>query len=250
MVKPHENPRLFQAVKNTVSIWGSFFCDIVFPGRCVLCGEELLFQSEPFSLLCIRCTHSIRHIEGRRCRICSIKLLSEDDLCTRCKGTVFHFVSNYSLFEYNGAVKELIYQYKFMKRKRISLLFTRLIAEAYRRVYPGLTVVPVPPRRWILNKRGWDHIQVICTALERQYSIPISKCLKKIGGKSQKELDLKQRFDNIRGTIQLNRRGCGNRKVLLLDDIFTTGATVDECAVVLQRAGVEKVYVLSIAMEY
>ena len=236
-------------LKHKLLTVASFLCDAFFPCKCLLCGEDLILGSKPFSPLCERCTHALVRIEGKRCRICSMQLISEVKLCTRCREIEFHFVSNYSLFEYSGLIRELIYQYKFMKRKRVSSVFAQLLAEIYHCMYSGMPVIPVPPRPQILNRRGWDHVELLCRLLEKRHGIPILRCLKKTGGKPQKELDLAGRRANISGTIHLKKRGCSARIALLLDDVVTTGATADECSIVLRQAGVEKVYVLSVAME-
>jgi len=179
-----------------------------------------------------------------------VVLLSEADLCTRCRQTHFHFFSNHSLFEYRGVVKELIYQFKFKRRRRIALVFAHFLADAYALRYSGLPVVPVPPRAASVRRRGWDHVEQLALILERQHGVAVLRCLKRVGGRPQKSLGFQERLQNIQGRIRLKRtREDLPESVVLLDDLFTTGATAEECSRVLSEAGVGRVFVLTIALD-
>ena len=182
--------------------------------------------------------------------MCSTALLSESALCTRCRDVEYAFLSSFSVFEYREDIKELIYQYKFRGRRRVALLFAHFLADAYERMYSGVSIVPVPARPVSVRKRGWDHVGVIASILGNRLSVPVIRCLERMGGSPQKSLDFHERRRNLRGKIRLKRRHrLLPRHVVLLDDVFTTGATVDECARVLVGAGAGKVNVLTVARD-
>lgn len=230
--------------------FSSSVLDIVFPGRCVLCGQVAAFGSRPFWSVCERCVSGLSVIQGRRCTVCSTALLSESALCTRCRDVEYAFLSSFSVFEYREDIKELIYQYKFRGRRRVALLFAHFLADAYERMYSGVSIVPVPARPVSVRKRGWDHVGVIASILGNRLSVPVIRCLERTGGSPQKSLDFHERRRNLRGKIRLKRRhGLLPRHAVLLDDVFTTGATVDECARVLVGAGAGKVNVLTVARD-
>ncbi len=236
--------------RNDIVKYISSFLDMLFPGKCLLCGENLIFKNEPFFPVCSSCFNRLKPIAAvKRCRVCSIPLVSEIETCTRCRERSFAFTSNFSLFEYRGLMKELIYQYKFRGRRRVALILSRFLAEEILKNYSGISVVPVPARKYTLRRRGWDHIELILKIMEKSFGIQILKLLKRKGNIPQKALDYQMRVENIRGTIYLKKKHNPKSSVILLDDIFTTGATVDECARILGNAGIEKIDVLTLAID-
>jgi len=225
--------------------------EIFFPGKCLLCGEMLLGRSQSLKPVCLSCLQGLIPITGRRCRVCSRVLISENDICTACRHREYNFDTNYSIFEYSGVIKELIYQYKFRRRKRVALIFTGFLAEALQRLYPQLIVIPVPPRKQPWGQRDWEHIDLIARYLEGFSGIRVARILKRSGKKAQKSMDYRQRAENIQNTISLKGdmpNTYGN--LVLLDDIFTTGATGNECARILVQAGCRSVNLVTLALDY
>jgi ComF family protein len=225
--------------------------DVLFPGSCLLCGRDLAAMAarSPHPV-CGDCLAGIRPIEGPRCRVCGTALVSEREICTRCRESSFHFQSARPLFVYAGALRELLYLYKFEGRRRLGRLFAEWIAAALEETWPGLSVVPVPGRRRVLRRRGWEHVGEIGRALARRHGVAVVRCLARRGGGEQKGLDFAARSANMRGRIVY--RGAGLRAgadAVLLDDVLTTGATADECARVLLAHGARSVYLVTIAID-
>ena len=227
--------------------------ELLFPGTCLLCGKALLFQSQPFYPVCDRCVGALECIRDPRCRICGRFLISERNICTRCRERSYHFSEHRSLYEYRGAVRELVYQLKFNGRRRVSLILADHLASTLNDCYPGLTLVPVPARRGRIRERGWDHMQLISRHISRRYGIKVYRCLSRGGDVPQKILNFEQRVHNIAasGITFKDRDGplVAASEVVLIDDVFTTGATVDECARILLKGGVKKVHVLTFAQD-
>jgi len=201
--------------------------------------------------LCMMCIEKVKFIEGVRCKKCSMLLISENEICTRCREIDYHFLSNYSLFEYRGLVKELIYQYKFKAKKRLAYLFSEYLSVIINKWFNNMIVIPVPAQRKSIIKRGWDHVAVIAEILGKKYGIKVINCLKKKRVIPQKELGELERFKNIKGKIILKTRCLPwiFKEIVLLDDIFTTGATLNECSHVLKEYGVKKIYCITIAID-
>lgn len=231
--------------------------DFIFPQPCVLCGGSLLLNraNPPWSRLpiCPECLSVLHPIEGRCCAVCGIPLISEQEICTRCRAREFPFVSNRALYEYGGAARELISQYKFRNERRLATLFAHEMAKAIEERFFGLPVVPVPSRPRTVRKRGWDHVGDIADELSRRYGIEVVRLLRRDNGRPQKTLDFTHRLTNLRGRIhwKTKRRGRTGtpRQVVLIDDVFTTGATASECARILLDHGVERVNVLTLAVD-
>jgi competence protein ComFC len=224
--------------------------DIIFPGRCRICGSMLLFFAQPGIPLCESCSLQIKPLEGRRCEICSSPLLSEQRICTRCREQEFHFHSNISLFEYSGVVKELLYYYKFKGMRRFAELFSHMAGRIIKAHYPGLPIIPVPGTKGTMKRRGWNHLIPILKLISREYGILFVDSLEKRTDIPQKALSFAQRKENLKGNIMMKPgKVCHFSHVVLFDDIFTTGATADECSRVLLNDGVEKVYVVTLAID-
>ena len=222
--------------------------ELLFPGRCLLCGQELAFNSRGGEPLCLACRDGLVPLAAaRRCAICSLPLVSELRLCTRCRQRKYAFESNLSLFEYQGDLRELLYQYKFRNRLRLAGVLAGFYAQALRTGFPGAVLVPAPANPQAVRRRGWDPVERICRALEKVHGIAACRVLERKAGPPQKLLGYEERLLNLRGTIRLRAQLAGDP--VLLDDVFTTGATASECARLLRLAGAARVRVLTLAID-
>lgn len=231
--------------------------DFAFPQLCLLCGTSLLLNRGSGQWgglpLCTACRRLLRPIEGERCRVCGLPLISEIEVCTRCRTVEYPFTANRAVYEYGGAIRELIAQYKFHGERRLATLFADELAKAAQWWFPGLPVVPVPSRPRAVRRRGWDHVGVIAQELSRRHGVEVLRLLRRDNGRSQKSLDFVHRLTNLRGRIHWTRRHYGKLsppvRVVLFDDVFTTGATASECSRILLERGVKEVFVLTLAVD-
>jgi predicted amidophosphoribosyltransferase len=175
--------------------------------------------------------------------------VSESDTCIRCREADFVFESNVALFPYSGAAKELIRKYKFEGRIRLAGFFADLAAAVFRTEWEKYPIVPVPPRP---GRKTPDPVGRIATFLEKRHGKTVRRLLERTGGLQQKSLDLLRRRENLRGMMRLAQERRSPElppRLILLDDIFTTGATIDACARVLRDAGCAGVYSITLAIE-
>jgi ComF family protein len=222
--------------------------ELLFPGRCLLCGEELAFNARGGEPLCRSCRAGLTPLAATgRCAVCSLPLLSEERLCTRCRRREYEFESNLSLFEYQGDLRELLYQYKFRNRPRLAGVLADFCAQALAAGFPGTVLVPAPANPQAVRRRGWDPVRRICRILERRHGFAVCRALERRGGPQQKLLGYEERRLNLRGTIRLRR--APPAEPVLLDDVFTTGATASECARLLRLGGASRVRVLTLAID-
>jgi len=192
---------------------------------------------------------SLETIGAERCGKCGIGLVSERSICMRCRKADFVFESNVAIFPYSRQAKELIRKLKFEGRVRLAGLFADLAAAAFPPEWETYPIAPVPPRR---GRKTPDPADRVAACLEKQHGKTVRRLLERTGGLQQKSLDLPRRRENLRGMIRLAPdKGLSGLppQVILLDDIFTTGATIDACARVLHDAGCERVYSLTLAIE-
>lgn len=229
------------------------------PLRCCVCAEPLL--QAPFTALRI-CPVCLRRLfseqlsqlnQAGRCRICGIPLISEEAVCLGCRSAQFYFIEHRSVFMYRDTAEDLIRIYKFEPLPALAQVWAfflkKLIGTANAGSAPGTVIVPVPARRASVRSRGWDQMRLICRYLRQRYRLPSEFLLHRTGGSAQKSLNYAQRMQNLSGRITCSRTAeKGGRKVLLIDDVYTTGATLNECARTLQSAGFEEISALTLAM--
>jgi ComF family protein len=226
--------------------------DVVFPESCLLCGGDFSPGEKRRGPVCSECTAGLVPLTGPRCVVCGIPLISEIERCTRCRGHVFDFDGHASLFEYRAEIRELLYYYKFKGRAAVGDFFAQLLQRE--RPWPGTpeVIVPVPTSRKSVRARGFGHTERIARQVSRLSGIASGFYLRQMAGRPQKSLDLAQRQANLRGRIGIEEKGRAElhgRRVLLLDDVFTTGATVSECARVLKAHGAVHVFAVTLAMD-
>ena len=187
-----------------------------------------------------------------------MELSSEDEICMECRGRSFSFERNVSLFPYRAHVQEVILAYKSAGIKRLSLFFAELLLPVWEEEFPLLPILPVPARPEGLKDRGFDPIGLICRELSRLGPVQVVPLLGRSNGtKEQKLLSKQQREENLKKAFFVKQEtmkrcfpeGKVPRSIVLLDDVFTTGATLNRCAEVLKEAGVEEVYGLTIARD-
>ena len=155
----------------------------------------------------------------------------------------------YPLHSYRQWKKELAFAWKSEGQRRLSPLFARLLFKALKELGLEKTpIVPVPPRPGKIKEKGWDQVDELANILKKEALVEVRKdlLLRKSQGQ-QKKLGRSQRLGEGGAVYQL-REGAGNipKEVVLLDDIVTTGATMEKCAWLLKSAGVQKVHGLAL----
>ena len=199
----------------------------------------------------------------RQCVLCR-KVLPEGqmDLCHDCRKNTEDFPkSNYkisfvagwtSLWYYSGEVRHSMLLYKFYNRRSYGTIYGRLLAMKLQRTafcdYDILTWVPVSPRRKF--RRGFDQVELIAQSAGQELETPSIATLRKIRHtKPQSRLThIAQRKANVLGAFEvIDGSAISGKRILLLDDIITTGATLSECSRVLLTAGAKEVHCAAVA---
>lgn len=229
--------------------------ELLFPARCVLCGSHLAWSAERTAPICDCCPPAVALGVEARCRVCSRPLISEHGICTRCRERDFQFEQNISAFKYSGSAKKLMQAYKFGGRRELALFFAESLAPILKAMPAAAALVPVPARPGARRERGFAPVDLLVRRLSELSGAPVQRLLERRRGVSQKTLSYAARLTNLRGRIVLRRPivlrrdDSAQSPVVLVDDVFTTGATANECARVLREAGVQRVFVLTVAMD-
>lgn len=221
---------------------GKYLIECLYPNKCAACGEILGDES----VLCEYCKSCINQIDYKNwCSKCG----QSKDVC-RCNSREFRFLGVTAAYINEGAAKKAYYSYKFGRRKELGPFFAEKTANAVRTVFGDMefdALMCVPNTKRSLLRRGFDHGNSIALLLSKKLDLPYVRGVLRVRAfrKPQHKSEFVKRLENVRGkyytvkSLNLNR-------VLLFDDIFTTGSTLDECAKELMFAGVREVYCASV----
>ena len=221
-----------------------------FPAVCPICGKI----PDGGRKICGECRKDIVVIGNPKCVKCGKPLMSEERLyCNDCSRKKHFFEKGASVFEYSGVFRESLYRFKYGNAREYADFYGSVAADIYGRTVIGWkihVIIPVPMYYRKEIKRGYNQAQVFAKSLSRYTHIGINeKCLiRKKNTLPQKELSDEMRKENLFKAFGVDKdqmSGCKN--VLLVDDIYTTGSTIDACAKVLLAAGAERVYFICIS---
>jgi len=217
----------------------------VMPFYCVLCGEA----TEKNKALCKGCELDLPWLK-KGCSICSVPLTVDADRCGACQHKPPAFDHVHTLFHYQRPVDNLITGLKFNDRLANARLLGGLLAEKLQtmKIDPPDALLPVPLHPQRLRERGFNQALELARPLAKAWHSPLltRAVVRTRDTQAQMELPAKQRHSNIRGAFECTGRLTGKR-IAIVDDVVTTGSTVNELARVLKHNGVERVEVFSIA---
>ncbi|HNR03628.1 MAG TPA: ComF family protein [Bacillota bacterium] len=226
-----------------------YLLDLLYPPKpkCSICGRAGRLA------VCNACMASLDYLQGITCLHCGKQLNEQYDDCTcpDCKTGIFYYERAYSCFEYGGMGKKLIHKLKYEGMVQLANVIAGLMAERLENERLVIdAIVPVPIHKKKLEARGFNQSQIIARELGERLHKPVMGCLERmVETKEQYNLDRNQRFLNIRGafSVKLSYNIGKYKNILLVDDIYTTGSTVNECSKLLKDAGAAKVYVITAA---
>ena len=223
--------------------------------KCLCCSRATL--AVPLCKNCIPLLTDSHTTET--CSVCGRVLVSEIGRCSLCRDSpVLSSVDRaFSLHSYHLWKKSLLFAWKFEDKRNLSAYFAAVVLQKLRAIESEegmrIPVVPVPPRPGKIKNRGWDQIDELCFYLEKGWNVRVLRLLERISRSQQKKLDRVQRLDAMGSSYRLRKRRVISRllpqlppAVLILDDVLTTGATVESCACQLKTLGIQKIFSLTL----
>lgn len=226
--------------------------NLFFPPRCAFCSEIINWIPMPKHMLCEECLSKISFINMKACKYCGKQLKTDTGrVCPQCTGGKY-YSEVFSSCEYSGLIRDKLLEYKFKGNKQLYKVFASFIIDKLKMTnQAGFDIIiSVPLHLSKLEERGYNQSELIAKEIAQYFSISLSinNLVKSKQTESQSKLDKKGRGINVKGAfcISDNHEVIGKR-VLLVDDIITTGTTVNECSKVLLQAGAEEVYVVTVA---
>jgi ComF family protein len=227
--------------------------NLIFPEQCRVCSESLTEVSR--IPVCARCLAEPQQLHAEfYCTACRTPFvtrhpLDETGRCTLCRLGLQGFDAVYSYGSYEGALRKLIHVYKYDRVSTLAKPFGRLLAQVLPREQQFDVVVPMPLHWTKLWQRGFNQSELLAQEIARRWNVPVEKPVRRRrAAKPQAGLTNAQRRANVAHVFQAAKgKPLAGKRVLLVDDVFTTGATASSCARVLKRAGAAHVTLLAVA---
>jgi len=228
---------------------------LFYPQACVLC--QAWVSNPDLSPLCRHCFLALEPLERRICFYCGTPLPGDlfqiQGICSQCRscGTAFDFARAYGC--HRGKLGSVIRKFKFSGHQRLGHPLAELQATCYKNSGLDLEpdwIVPVPLHAQRKRERGFDQTLILSRALSRRLEIPVFRGLSRIQPTApQSGLNLQERQRNVRDAFRLSQADrLSQRKVLLVDDVMTTGTTISEiCQLLRKESTIHRIVVLTVA---
>lgn len=219
--------------------------NLLFPRWCVGCGNE-------GSFICPSCLHSLARIEPPVCPLCG-RPRHHEGLCTDCAGWEASIDGIRSPFIFEGLIRTAIHHLKYRNLKAIAETLATLLKD-YLETLPltADTLVPMPLHPKRLRDRGYNQSELIARELGRLTGMPVSTeslIRERYSLPQARTGSVEERKHNVRNAFAFHGNDFREKRILLIDDVATSGATLDAASAALKRAGAASVWGLVVARE-
>ena len=214
--------------------------DLFYPQWCLSC------DSRAGDILCRACFDALPHIGNPTCARCGLPAAFQTPVCGECKNVDFGFETARAALRYEGVGKEIVHALKYRGHTRVvEKLAAPMLAQVLEDFGPLEAVVPVPLHRSRMRKRGFNQAALLARGVAGRINTPVSDTLQVVRStRDQVELSAAERRANVAGAFAAKARVRG--RLLLVDDVLTTGATLSACADTLIKAGAAEVHALTL----
>lgn len=232
-------------ISQNIKKMGELLLDFLYPPRCPIC-DEILQTKE---LCCPKCAKALPWVREPACMKCGKPVGSwEQEYCPDCQKVQHFFDQGAAAFTYTGKLRHSVYRMKAENRRDYIAFYGESMARVLHRYLPYWkpeAVIPAPMHWKKKQARGYNQSELLAEQIAWRTGLPVDKklikCVKYTA--AQKTLDRKARRENLRGSYRI-RKQPEYRSVLVVDDVYTTGSTMDEISRSLKNAGIEQVYFL------
>lgn len=232
----------------------------IFPSRCVLCDNVLPYGDKLRNeYLCDDCREKLEYIKKPTCKKCGAMISSDkDQYCVRCEREMHEsFICGFGLLRYNDYVKESLHKIKYSRRKEYIDFYGKMLAKVYKERFRNINpecFVPVPIHSERLRERNFNQSSVLANVLSRELArydidIPVDENIifRKKNTRVLNKLDDKDRKIELDDAFTTNDSS-HIEKVMIVDDIYTTGSTIEKVAKELKKSGIKEVYFVVVAV--
>ncbi len=217
--------------------------DWLYPPRCCNCDTRGF-------VLCDACLAEIDVLNQYQCKKCGYPVKKNQLFCENCSQIEPFYDHMRSWAVYAGIVREAVHSLKYKKNLALGAILAKPLIEIItKNNWPIDIVIPIPLSRFRKRQRGYNQAALISTNIALELDLPHSNnAVRRIKEtETQVSLDVNKRFTNLNDAFYANPAKLNKRKVLLIDDVITTGATMHNCSKTIKNAGADQVYCLSVA---
>ena len=225
---------------------------LLYPPACTICSAPV----DTGEYLCAECESKVPRIVPPFCAKCSEPFdgaITTTFACANCARRTLHFEAAVSAYRARGIVRHVILNFKYGRQIHLRHLVARWLVQALdddrlrERRFDTIVAVPLHPARE--RERGFNQAELIARWLSDHLALPLQPALRRIHyTTTQTAFDRSERMLNLRGAFRLRKKAdVRDLRVLLIDDVLTTGSTLSECARVLKEAGARSVYAATAA---
>ena len=222
--------------------------ELFYPNRCCFCGE--ISEKE----VCASCIKKIVYIQEPRCKKCGRPVrYEEQEYCYECQKRRFYYEQGKAIWLHKDPVSHSIYQFKYHNRRIYGKFYAKELYRLFRNDLERWkidVIIPIPLHNKRRRIRGFNQAEVVADHLGKMAGIPVeTKKIKRVKTtKPQKELNDKERRKNLKKAFVVEEGWKIPKNVLIVDDIYTTGSTVDAVAELLKKKGDCNVWFLTISI--
>lgn len=206
---------------------------MLYPRRCVMCGDVLPYgQGQP---TCSRCHIEPYRITDPRCRICSRPVSEVGSRCTSC---LMHEnrIPGVGVFRYEGTIRDMIHQFKYEGQRSLGKDMAQLMISGGVRIPKNVTLIPIPIHTSRRAARGYNQAEILAVELGKHFGVVVDTGLKRNRATApQNNLTSFGRRQNLKGCFSYEGSGIQPEELWIVDDIFTSGSTIEEAASVLEK---------------
>ena len=226
--------------------------NLIFQPKCIFCGEILKVSVDLF--VCEKCAKKLPYVGAKICQKCgsSLDTVYGNNICFDCRNTTRYFDSARAPFLYEKEIKHIIVKFKFYRFHAAADPLGYYMAQKAK-AFDGIdwiTYVPLSKREFI--KRGYNQAEILAKSVAKHLNLQfaVKELLCKVGNNQvQSHLSMKDRIKNVKGVFSvIDGIDLSGKTILLVDDVMTTGATLNECSKQLRLLGAKCVYAVTAAV--
>ncbi|WP_279342299.1 ComF family protein [Geotalea sp. SG265] len=228
--------------------------DILFPPLCHRCRMYIPNAGDVH--LCTDCLRSVVPIDSPLCPQCGIPFVTEEGIDHPCGACISHppaYAAARSAFVFEGSIQELIHRFKYGHKTHLYRPLALMVARQLRgfaTLAAADLIIPVPLHKKRLRWRSYNQAVLLAGVLAKEWAIPLSRTALQRTRWTEPQINLAadQRRQNVQGAFSVSQpKTIAGRRIIVVDDVLTTGSTVEECTKVLKKAGAAEVFIVTVA---
>lgn len=224
--------------------------EILYPARCPICHGILKGRDG----ICPECRKKLPYIREPKCKKCGKQMESaEEEYCRDCKRFSHAFDRGAAVYTYNDVMARSIAMFKYHNRREYAKVYAKEMYRCCSRFLKSCApevILPVPIHRQKKRQRGFNQAELVAKELGKLLNVPVDAdyLIRKAKTIPQKELTRQQRKRNLKEAFEVSKDGKYYKRVLLIDDIYTTGATMDAVSEILRENQTKIIFFLTICV--